>query len=71
MIHIDNNSSSYVKNKKVHKLGRMKSHTFGWVVRPLCYVDNTTSAYKGTTDKKLVNCQKCLKKMEKDESKSA
>lgn len=50
-------------------MSRMYSHFFGWVVRPICKVDNR-GAYNGTTSWHGVDCVNCLKKMENKNGKS-
>lgn len=50
------------KQKSIHKMGRMFMTTFNdYEVLPICKVYNTTTAYRGSTDWKKVNCKKCLK----------
>ena len=52
--------------KKVHKNQRRKSPWYGWVVRPICSVDNKTYAYTASANWKDVNCENCLKKQPKE-----
>lgn len=47
-------------NKKIHKNSRFNSKLYGWVVRPVCKVDNKTYAYTASTDWQKVTCLKCL-----------
>lgn len=46
--------------KKTHKMSRMLSKIFGWVVRPVCKVDNKTYAYIKSTRWDDVTCERCL-----------
>lgn len=48
--------------KKTHKRSRFYSKVFGWVVRPVCKVDNVTFCYTASTNWAEVDCQKCLRK---------
>lgn len=55
-----------LKQKSIHRLGRMFMSTWGtYEVLPICKVYNTTTAYRGSTDWKKVTCKKCLKKGKK------
>lgn len=54
-----------LKQKKVHKMSRIKMKFFGWEVLPICKVFNVTTAYIGSTDWNKVSCLKCLKKKDK------
>lgn len=54
-----------LKQKKVHKMSRIKMAFYGWEVLPVCKVFNTTTAYIGSTEWAKVTCNKCLKKNQK------
>lgn len=44
---------------------RMKSRLFGWVMRPLCKVNNRTLTLYGSIDWRQVTCLRCLAKNRK------
>lgn len=49
--------------KKVHYRTRVKTAFFGIQNRPVCRVDNKTTTYIATGDKKEITCNRCLKWM--------
>jgi hypothetical protein len=56
--------TAYTKNKKMHMMARWLSGWNIWVKsdRPICKVDNRTSAYNRTWMWAKTTCKRCLEK---------